>query len=167
MAYTDRQILKQSLVGLAASLPMADVIKGVAFLSSDMFEYIKAADDGAAATATAETDLNVFLIRPGIVKSITYVPVSGSVVADPANNAVITVSKRDTNGANLTTVGTLTTNLAGLGAATLVQRGNAACVLTPANVRCAAGSTLTFSIAKGGTGVVVRQGFFIVEVEWD
>jgi signal transduction histidine kinase len=55
----------------------------------------------------------------------------------------------------------------GLGGATLAQRATAAFTLTAANVRIAAGSTITFSIAKGGTGVVVPISMLSLEVEWD
>lgn len=163
---TDRQLVKQAEVGLVSSRPLVNAILEVGRANSDFFSFAKASDDGMASTTTSETDCNIYVIRNGILRSISYVPTSGTITADPTNNAVVTVNKRDLNGANQTAVGTLTTNAAGIGT-TLAQRGNAAFTLTSTAVAIAAGSTFTFSVAKGGTGVVLRAGFFILEVEWD
>lgn len=167
VTYTDRQYIKLAGVGEVASLPLTDAIGAVGAANSDFFIYSKAAADGMASTTTAETDFNVYFPRIVICKAIRLTAQGGTITADPTNNAVITVSKRDSAGANLTTLGTLTTNSAGLGGATLAQRATAAFTLTAANVRIAAGSTITFSIAKGGTGVVVPISMLSLEVEWD
>ncbi len=167
IVYTDRQLLKQAQVGIIAAMGAVDAIGVVGFANTEVFVYSKAAADGAAATTTAETDLNVPVPRVAILRAVRLTPQGASIVADATNNAVITVSKRDATGGNLTTVATLTTNVAGLGGATLAQRATAAFVLTAANVRIAAGSSLTFSIAKGGAGVVIPIAMLGIDLEWD
>lgn len=164
VSYTDRQLLKRALVGLLASMGLTDAIAAVAQQNSDFFSFTKASDDGMASTATAETRTNIYLPRACILKSVAYVATTGGITADATNNAVVTLSKRDKTGANLTTVATLTTNLA-LG--NVVQDAAVQMTLTAANVAITLGSTLTYSIAKGGSGVVFRAGVFTVEVEWD
>lgn len=167
IVYTDRQLLKQCGVGEIIAMGAVDPIGVVGLQHTELFVFSKAAADGTAATTTAETDLNIYFPRVGIIRNIRLTAQGASIVADPTNNATITVSKRDSLGANLTTLGTLVTTAAGLGIATLAQRSTAAFVLTAANVRVATGSTLTFSIAKGGTGVVVPISMLIIDVEWD
>lgn len=166
MADTDRTIMKKQQAAVLGTTPAVSAIATVGQVHSQLFvSTAKSSDDGMASTTTSETDLHIFAIRQCTLKSITYIPETGTITADPTNNATITVSKRDSGGANLTTVGTLTTNAAGIGT-TLAQRGNATFTLTVANVAIAAGSTFTFSIAKNGTGVVVRGGQIWLELEW-
>lgn len=166
IVYTDRQLLKQACVGEIASMGAVDPIGVVGFQNTEVFVYSKAAADGSASTATAETDLNVPVPRVAILRAVRLTPQGASIIADATNNAVITVSKRDSTGGNLTTVATLTTNVAGIGA-TLAQRATAAFVLSGANTRITAGSSLTFSIAKGGTGVVIPISMLSIDLEWD
>jgi len=167
IVYTDRQLLKQSETGSIAAMGAVDAIGVVGFANTEIFVYSKAAADGAAATTTAETDLNVPVPRAAVLRAVRLTPQGAAITADATNNATITVSKRDSTGGNLTTVATLTTNVAGLGGATLAQRATAAFVLTGANTRITAGSSLTFSIAKGGTGVVVPISMLSIDLEWD
>ncbi len=164
VSFTDRQLYKRAVVGLLASMGLVDAIALSAQASSDFFSFVKAADDGAASTTTAETHTNIYLKRACILKSVAYVATTGGITADNTNNATVTLSKRDSAGANLTTVATLTTNTT-LG--NIVQYAAVQMTLTAANVAVTAGSTLTYSVAKGGTGVVLRAGVFTAEVEWD
>lgn len=120
----------------------------------------KATDDAGAATAT--TELQGFALPAAMYPDgctcvgLLYVP-NGTITADAANQGVITVTKRTSAGATLTTLGTLTTNLA-LG--NLVQGQNTAFALTAtvADLTIAAGSTLGWAITKNGAGVVMRAG---------
>lgn len=166
VSYTDRQLVKRALVGLLAGMNLSDAIAAAAQVNSDYFVFSKAAADGMASTATTETDCNIFLKRACIIKSVAWIPTGAAVTNDNTNNFTLTVSKRDAGGANLTTIATLTNTVTAYGA-TAAQRAAQQAVLTAANVAVVAGSTLTYSIAKNGSGVVVPVSMFVVEVEWD
>jgi len=165
IVYTDRQLLKQAEAGVLTPMGVVDALGTAGFANTEIFVYSKAAADGAA-TTTAETDLNVPAPRVCILRAVRLTPQGSSVVADPTNNAVITITKRDATGLNPLTVATLTTNVAGIGA-TLAQRATAAFVLVGAQTRITAGSSLTFTIAKNGTGVVIPIAMIGLDLEWD
>lgn len=124
-----------------------------------VYEFVKTAADGTAATTTAEagTPWN-YLLSNGRVRRIIIKP-TAALTGDPTNNAVITVSKRDAAGGTKTTLGTITTT------ASWVAGVNVSVTLTAANLDVVAGGALTCEIAKGGTGVVVPICRIIVEVE--
>ena len=107
--------------------------------------------DAAAATATAETRGVRFPFN-GIVLGIMltcHVAVAG----DAANAFTMTVSKRDAAGANLTTLGTIT-SLTATGGSFVAFVGKAFTLIN-ANLQVVAGGYATWSIAKNGTGVIV------------
>lgn len=110
------------------------------------------AQDAAAATATTETAFGA-LLEGGTLTDVFVIP-DQALTADNTNNATITVSKRDSAGANKTTIATLTTNVAG---GSWVQYARKALTITTAgsaNV-LAAGSGITLEISKAGTGVQI------------
>lgn len=115
--------------------------------------FVKAAADGAAGTATAETAF-ARVSQPGNVSNVFYVP-SAALTGDPTNNATILVQKRDGIGGAPVTVATLTTTVS-WAAFVPVSLG------TITNAALAPGNVLTLSISKGGTGVVVPAGELIV-----
>lgn len=156
---------------VSAPVPTVSLIHSDTFLSG-----VKSADDAMATTTTAETALHISIpaapalysgtARAFHVNQILYTPVTGSITNDNTNNATITVSYRlSSTGGTLTTLGTLTTSITALGA-TIAQWQAVAFTLTAANLLIAGGATLTFSIAKGGSGVVVRGGTIAVDGEW-
>lgn len=160
--------------GTAVSLP----VQTVSLAHSDSFSSgVKSADDAMASTTTAETALHISLpASPAVlgtstprafqVNQILYTPVTGSITNDNTNNATITVSYRlPSTGGTLTTLGTLTTSITALGAS-IAQWQAAVFTLTTANLLIAAGATFSFSIAKGGSGVVVRGGTITIDGEW-
>lgn len=165
VTYTDRQLIKKAESGNAVSLGLADPIGEVGNTHAAQFNFSKAADDGTAATTTAETFTGLYFPRACRLKSVTYVATTGGVTADATNFATVTVSKRDSAGATPTTIATLTTTVASSG--TITQGAGKALVLAGSAANITAGSTVTFSVAKSGTGVVLRAGMFTVEVEWD
>lgn len=116
--------------------------------------FTKAADGSAAAT-TAETVIG-YVQRACKLLAVRYVP-AAALTADATNNATITVSKRVAGGGSKTTIATIVTDVAG---GSWVQWSAKAFSLTgtAADLQIAAGSGLTFEIAKGGTGVVVPAG---------
>jgi hypothetical protein len=176
---TDRQALKiQEAGGLGtfstAGTAVAAAAGTISLAHSDTFtSTAKAADDGMASTTTAETSLGIVLPAPPPnnaaarafqVNQITYTPVTGAITNDNTNNFTLTVSFRlASTGGTLTTIGTITNTVTTFGAST----AQFAAYQVPVNVTIpSGGATLTFSIAKGGTGVVVRGGVIAVDGEW-
>lgn len=126
-----------------------------------IYMFNKAAADAMASTATAETELDECTVRhPGKVVAIRVTPVA-ALVADAANNAVITISRRSNAvpGAPVTILA-YTTNIAG-GNWTAHQVKD---FVLPAPVDVLKDDVLTITIAKGGTGVVVPASRFEVAV---
>lgn len=123
----------------------------------------KAADDGMASTATADTLFwtNPFDFSVAII-SATYTP-TGTITADNTNFATLTVKKDD--GAAGTPAVALTVTTA------ITDSGNFAANIqkaftsrTAANATVAAGANLFFNIAKSGSGVVMRAGYITVRL---
>jgi hypothetical protein len=131
--------------------------------SSDSPQYEawdKAAADGAAANATAEH--MIFRARQACtVRSVHYLP-DAALTADNGNYATITVQKRAAGGGSPVTVASKTTQITGSGNWTQWVAVALALSTTAANIKLAAGETLTVAITKTGTGVVVPAGQLIV-----
>lgn len=133
---------------------LSDFETGAVTAMIGVFEWPKVAADGAAATPTAETAIG--LVGPGPVQiglgAITIHP-AANLTADPTNNATITVFRRPSGGAAVA-IGQATTSVAGTGNWT---------AFTPVTVPLQNGATLspndsiTVTITKGGTGVIVPQ----------
>lgn len=162
--YTDREIIKSRDAGRAQDYNATDPNGEVAKQNS-YFLVIqdKSADDAMASTATSETYTGVVVPYLSRIKNIWYVATTGGITADNTNFATVTISKRDSAAANPLAVATLTTTITSSG--TVTQGAPKALVKTTANVDVAALSTLTFTIAKSGSGVVVRAGKFVLEME--
>ena len=161
---TDRELLKAQEAGALASSAATDPIGAVGEAHSALFEFTKSDADSMAADATSETYTGVYVPRKAKVKAIYFLPTSGGLTADATDYATITVSKRDSAADNKASLGTITTTVASSG--NLTQGVAEAFVLTAANVVVAAGSTVTFEIAKAGSGVVVPAGRFILDLEF-
>ena len=112
----------------------------------------KAAADGAAGTATAESVIPRLKRQERIV-SIEYVP-AAALTANDTNYATITIRKRDGAGGAAVTVASVTTKITGgSGDWTAFQ---AVSLGTIANADLLVGDLLTIEITKPGTGA--RQG---------
>jgi hypothetical protein len=153
---TDRALLKQQQTAALGTTLAAASFATVDLLHADPLVFDKAAADALASTTTAETGTGIYVPAAARILSVTFVPTSGGVTADNTNFATVTVSTRDSAGATLATVATLTTTITSSG--NLTQYAGKALVLTAANQLVSAGSTVTFSIAKSGTGVIVPAG---------
>lgn len=167
--YTDREILKNRQAGAAQTYGLSNVDTAIGQAHSDKlaFDKMTAAlalgDDAMASTTTAETYTGCVNLYKGRIKAIYYIPQTGGITADASNNATITIKWRDSTGGNAVTVATYTTDVAG-GSAT--QGVAKAMTLTQAaNTIITALGSFTLTIAKTGSGVVVRGGKFVVEVE--
>lgn len=125
----------------------------------------KTAADGAANTATAETQI----VRQGVHGHVVGITMNwdAAVAADAANNATLTVYKRDANGANQTVLGTLTTNNAGLGGADSTAFKPVAFTLSAVAGALDVLETdiFTFAITKGGTGVQLGSGVIRIQTK--
>lgn len=126
--------------------------------------FIKAAADGMASTATADTcfftnpfDFNLVVIG-GLIDAT-----GAGVTADASNNATITI-KTDNGAGGATAVALQAiTSIADLG--TLTQNvPKAFTTVTAANTILAPKASLYFNIAKGGTGVVVPASSYSVRL---
>lgn len=107
--------------------------------------------DAMASTATAETRGFRFPYA-GIVTNIKLTP-HAAITGHATDAFTMTVSKRDAAGANLTTLGTITSLTSGAGSFVAFVGENF--TLTNANLEVVAGGYCTWSIAKNGSGVVV------------
>jgi hypothetical protein len=123
----------------------------------------KAADDGGAANATADTLLwtNPFDFSVVMV-SARYTPTTGAITGDNTNNAVITLKSNDGAGGSTAVGLSITTDVATGNFST--NQSKAFTSQTPAGAVIPAGGGLWLNIAKGGSGVVVRAGLLNVRL---
>lgn len=128
---------------------------------------VKAADDGAAATATVEHP--IFKVPAHVangieVKAVHYTSDATAIAAAADHNATMTVSKRDGAGGSAAVVATYTSDVAG-GAVTAWVPKALTLSATLANLQVPAGGILTFLISKAMNGVVVPAGSITIEYE--
>ena len=163
--YSDREILKNRQTGQAQTYNATDPVTAVQQANSYFLTIAdKSADDAMAATTTAETFTGILVPYASRIKNIYYIATTGGITADNTNYATVTVSKRDAAGATPLAVGTLTTTITSSG--NITQGAAKALVKSTVNsLDCVALATLTFTIAKAGTGVIVRAGKIVLEME--
>lgn len=121
---------------------------------TQIVEAAKTAADGAAGTATAET-VACGTRNGGRLLAVRFIP-AAALTADNTNYATITVSRRNAAGGGKTTVASVTTQITGSGSWTAFVPVN----VPVSNDALEPGGTLTYEIAKAGTGVVVPVGSF-------
>jgi hypothetical protein len=151
-----------SLVQSAAGAPMPVVHQ----LTDLFFNFVKAAADGAAATATADTlfwtnpyDFTVYVV------SAKAVMTGAALTNDAANNAAISLKTNDGAGGATAIAATLNTTVAAHGATLLQNQSVAFEVITAANIAIPPGGGLWLNIAKNGTGVVVPVSNYTVRLQ--
>ncbi len=143
-------------VWVLLGMPLANML----LLTTQQFEFVKAAADGAANTATAET-LVARVPVAGRILAAYYCP-SAALTADNTDYATLSLAKRDGAGGASAAVASKATTVAGSGSWTAfvpVSLG------TISNGTLAAGNVLTFAIAKAGSGVAVPSGTLVVLYE--
>jgi hypothetical protein len=140
-------------VWVLLGVPQASML----LLTTQQLEFVKAAADGAAATATAET---LFARAPvaGRVLAAYYCP-SAALTADASHYASLLLAKRDGAGGASAAVATKTTATGSWTAFVPVSLG------TITNGTLVAGDVLTAAITKTGNGVVVPSGTLVVLYE--
>lgn len=152
----------QDLLQVAVFAAATSTEKGYVANTLGTNKYVvayKAADDGAAGTATA-AGVFASLVGKWQVNTVKYIP-SAALTADDTNYATLTVSQF-ASGAALTTVASQTTKITGGSgnwtartAVTITNSGTAANLVVDGS---SAPVYLAFAIAKSGTGVVVPAG---------
>lgn len=153
---TDREILKAQQAGVLGTAGASDPIGEVGKMHRFSLLITKASADAMASTTTSETYTGLYLpVKARLVACYLSVTATG-ITANATNYATITVSKRDSAGANKTTVVSFATDTVTTDDVTTGVGKS----LTPtaANVICDAGSTFTYEIAKAASGVVVPPG---------
>jgi hypothetical protein len=114
------------------------------------------AGDAAAGDAVAETILPRPFAQHGLVTGVRFVP-TAALTADNANNAVITVRKRNGAGGTAVTLATITTDVASGDWVAFTPKA-----LTPtataADLIIRETDVITVEVAKGGTGVALPSG---------
>lgn len=166
MSYTDRQILKNRQQGQAQTYGAVDPNTAVAQMHSYLVNFSKSADDASASTTTAETYTGKVVKYKSLLKSVEYRATTGGITSSDTLFITVTVSVRDSTGANAVTVATLTTKTtAGGGSGDVTQGAATPLVLSLANVVIPAGSTVTYTVAKASTGTILRAGEFVLELE--
>ena len=123
--------------------------------------FDKAAADAMASTTTTDTLvwMNPHAV-PVYLVNAEAVATGAGITADASNNATITFRTRDGVGGASAAALTIVTDVAG-GNWTQNQR-KAITTQTIANLAVPVGGQITFSIAKGGTGVVVPVSKFVI-----
>ncbi len=122
-------------------------------------QWQKVAADGAANTATAET----FFYRAPVAMLLlaAHLVFDAAVTADDTNNAVVTIRRRDSAGANAAVVKAFTTNIAGGDFVAFAPKA----LGSLSNTSIPAGSVLTVEISKDGSGVQLPIGRLVLDAE--
>lgn len=163
-AFTDRELLKQQQAGALGTTGAATPLTEIKYVHSNVFVFDKASADGMASTTTSETYTGIYLPRACKLIGVYFVPTSGNLTSNDTDYATVTVNKR-VSGAS-TAIATLTTTTTSSG--NLTQGAGTGFVnsTVAGAISIAAGGSISFSIAKAGSGVVVPAGRFSVVVEW-
>lgn len=175
MSLTDLQAAMISLQGyfeaVCSGQPGAlDVAQSM--LENDL-EYVKIANDGAAATATAEFVMGTVARRAQLV-SVAFVPNDATgLTASDTNYASLIVQSRDGLGGAAKVLATVKTQTSPTGGTGNWTQWNSIAVpaaavqpFDPTNFVIPAGGLLTFQITKTGTGVVVPVGTFTARIRY-
>lgn len=158
-APTNYGLAKKALSSLPTTLGALETMDELLAIS---ILFDKAAADAMASTATTDTLvwMNPFDC-PVYLDSAEAVATGAGITADASNNATITFRTRDGVGGSSAAALTIVTDVAG-GTWTQNQR-KAITTQTKANLAVPVGGQVTFSIAKGGTGVVVPVSKFVIK----
>lgn len=160
---TNGSMLKGTIYGLYSPDSSTGKASLDDYVGSRVAWMAQKAADAMASTATSETCVWANMTGRDIKVLSVGFATGAALTADNTNNAAITVSKYTAAGGSKTTVATETTNVAsGNWTAFTVKN----LTLTAANVTVAAGGVLTYEISKGGTGVIVPAGVFVVKYEF-
>ncbi len=147
---------------LSASVTQFGGVATIDELTAIEIPFDKTAADGMASTTTTDTLvwMNPYTV-PVYLQSAEAVATGAGITADVSNNATITFRTRDGIGGASAAALSITTDVAG-GNWTQNQR-KAITTQTIANLAVPVGGQVTFSITKGGTGVVVPISKFVIK----
>lgn len=159
MSLSDRtkRVLRSGLADKYGSLETAANLD-----AKPIATYVKAAADGAAATATAEVPIGTVPEGSNVgALTVEFVP-AAALVADANNYATLLVQKRTAGGAAVTVASITTKPTANGGSGNWTAWVPVTVTVDATKLPLADGDVLTFSIAKSGTGVVVPIGMLCV-----
>jgi hypothetical protein len=138
---TDREILKLQQVGALVTAPsISDAKAAVAAAHEETFTFITFA-------AAPYVEQGITMVKKCKVKSIRITSAT-TLAADATNNITATVAQRDGAGGSATSIGAVTTDVAG-GALTAFTPKTVSVTASAAEI--AAGAVLTFKTADNGT----------------
>lgn len=138
---------------------LATILRNLQAAANEAFPKVDLAADAAATDVVAER--TIFRARGTVTLTAMRVNMSAAVTGDNANNAVITIRRRDATGGNAVTVATMTTNVANGNFVAFSPKAFASL----ANTTLTAGQQLTLQVAKGGTGVQLPAAFVDGDVQ--
>lgn len=137
---TDRSLLKQAQIGHVSSSGLSDPRVAVREAHEESFTF-------ATIAAADHVESGIVMVKACRVKSIRIVAAT-TLAAHASNNITCTVAKRDGAGGSATSIGAVTTDVAG-GALTAFTPKTVS--LTASAVNIAAGGVLTFKTVDNGT----------------
>lgn len=136
--------------------PVAWLVARAALIADRaMLGVYQHAGDALAADALAETIIPRPFAQHGLVTGVRFVP-TDALTADNADNAVITVSKRDGAGGVAVTLATITTDVASGDWTAFTPK--ALTLAAAANLVIRETDVITVTVTKGGSGVVLPSG---------
>lgn len=163
MAYTDRELLKQQQAGqlATAGTGASDATLEITKAHTRTYHIQKTGTENAA-TNVAETYALV-VNRKSVFKSAKFLTGTGS-TQDASNYARLEISKRDGAGGSQVNVASYNTHNSGQGTITAAVPASFS-VVANADATIAAGSVLTYTIGKLGSGVAISTGVVAVDLE--
>jgi hypothetical protein len=139
-----------ALKGLYSALDASDELLLQWVTDARRKEKTSVTDGGTAATAQTATPVWTNDTGANVLVTALALTTPVAVTANASNNLTCTVDRVDAAGANATTIGVYTSDVAGGSTVAHVPK---ALTLTAANVVVPAGGTIRVAVSKGGTGV--------------
>lgn len=161
MSDTDRVIFKKQQVGSLGTAGASNALGEIAEVHTRAHSIPKTGTENAA-TNVAETALAV-VRRKAQCQGFKY-STGTNVASNATNYLVVTISKRDGAGGAAVTLATYNTHPSAQGAITQWQPA-AFSVVANADATIAAGSLLTYTVGKQGTGQLLDVGVFTPVLE--
>lgn len=173
MALSDLQLVNLGLVGAvtaAVASSMVNAQDAANALFENDFEFLKTADDGSAAAATAEFVLARIARRAKLVDVIFTPATATGLTSNDTSYASLILQSRDGAGGAAKVLSTTTTKTsASGGTGNWTQWVNVPGVVTafdPTLFVIPAGGFLTFQITKASSGVVVPGGTLTARLQY-
>lgn len=152
MAKTDRQLLKDKESG---NLVVAGASDAAGTVKAANCRHVSQLKTGAEAAGVAVGELPICTVERLSKINTAKLGPSTAIANDTTDLVIVKVYKRDAAGANQVQLGIINTHTSADGAVVQYAPKSFRLTATPANALIAAGSILTYDIAKAGAGKVV------------